>query len=80
MPTCLKSKTNILSGSMAAKGTETYKQLDTRIDTLLQNYKVQATKIISDGDGGGGSYGGGADNGPTIPQQKQRERNHRHEY
>ena len=37
---------NTLSGSKAVKGTETYEQFDTRIDTLLQNYKVQATKII----------------------------------
>ena len=37
---------NILSRSKASKGTETYYQLETRINTLLQNYKVQATKII----------------------------------
>ena len=37
---------NPLSGSKAVKGTETYEQFETRIDTLLQNYKVQATKII----------------------------------
>ena len=35
-----------LSRSKYVKGTETYKQLDTRMDTLLQNYKVQTTKII----------------------------------
>ena len=37
---------NPLSGSKAVKGTDTYKHFETRIDTLLQNYKVQATKII----------------------------------
>ena len=46
IPTCLKSTKNHLSGLRAVKGTETYKQLETRMDTLLQNYKVQATKII----------------------------------
>ena len=35
-----------LSGSRAVKATETYKQLETRMDTLLHHYKVQATKII----------------------------------
>ena len=39
---------NILSRSKASKGTETYYQLETRINTLLQNYKVQAIKIILD--------------------------------
>ena len=37
---------NPLSRSKAFKGMETYKQLETRMDTLLQNDKVQATKII----------------------------------
>ena len=37
---------NALSGSKAVKATETYGRLETRMDTLLQNYKVQATKII----------------------------------
>ena len=46
MPTCLKSMNNPLSGSKAVKGMETYNQLETRMDTLLQNYKVQTTKII----------------------------------
>ena len=37
---------NHLSGSKAIKGTEMYKHLDTSMDTLLQNYKVQATEIV----------------------------------
>ena len=37
---------NPLSGSKAVKGTEIYKQLETRMDTLPHNYKVQATNII----------------------------------
>ena len=46
IPTCLKSMKNHLSGSKAIKGTEMYKNLDTSMYTLLQNYKVQATEII----------------------------------
>ena len=46
IPTCLKSMKNPLSGLEAVKGTETYKQFETRMDTLLQNYKVEGTKII----------------------------------
>ena len=46
MPTCLKSMNNPLSGSKTVKGMETYYQLETRMDTLLHNYKVQTTKII----------------------------------
>ena len=46
IPTWLKSMNNPLSRSRAAKGTVMYKQIDTRMDTLLHNYKVQATKII----------------------------------
>ena len=46
IPTYLKSMKNHLSGSKAVKGTEMYKQLETRMDTLLQNYKVQATEIV----------------------------------
>ena len=30
----------------AVKGTETYEQFETRMDNLLQNYKVEGTKII----------------------------------
>ena len=30
----------------AVKVTETYEQFETRMDTLLQNYKVEGTKII----------------------------------
>ena len=37
---------NPLSRSKAVKGMETYKQIETKMDTLTQNYKVQATKII----------------------------------
>ena len=37
---------NPLSKSKAVKAMEKYKQIDTRMDTLIQNYKVQATKII----------------------------------
>ena len=44
--TCLKSTKNHLSRSKAVKGTETYKQFETRMDTLLQIYKFKATKII----------------------------------
>ena len=46
IPTCLKSMNNPLNGSKAVKGMVTYEQIKTRMDTLLQNYKVQATKII----------------------------------
>ena len=44
--TCLNIMKKPLSGSKAVKGTETYEQLETRMDTLLQNYKIQLTKII----------------------------------
>ena len=37
---------NPLIGSKAVKGTETYKQIETSMDTLPHNYKVQATNII----------------------------------
>ena len=37
---------NLLSISKAVKGTETYEQLETRMDTLLQNYYIQLTKNI----------------------------------
>ena len=46
IPTCLKSMKNPLSGLKAVKGTETYEQFETRMDNLLQNYKVEGTKII----------------------------------
>ena len=46
IPTCLKSMKNPLISSEAVKTTETYEQLETWMDTLLQNYKVQLTKII----------------------------------
>ena len=46
IPTCLKSMRNPLSRSKAVKGMKTYKHFETRMDTLLQHYKVQATKII----------------------------------
>ena len=46
IPTCQKRMNNPLSGSRAVKGMEEYKHLDTRIDTLPHNYKVQATNII----------------------------------
>ena len=46
IPTFLKSMKNTLSGLKAVKGMDKYEQLETGMDTLLQNYKVQATKII----------------------------------
>ena len=46
IPTCLKSMRNLLSGSRSVKVTEAYKHLDTRMDTLLQSYKVQPTNIF----------------------------------
>ena len=46
IPTFLKSMKNPLSGSNAVKGTETYEQLETWMDTLLNNYKVHLKKII----------------------------------
>ena len=46
IPTFPKTTKNPLSESRAVKGTEMYGQLETRMYTLLQNYKFQATTII----------------------------------
>ena len=56
IPTFLKSMKNPLSGLKAVKGMDKYEQLETGMDTLLQNYKVQATKINLEGTKLEGEY------------------------
>ena len=46
IPVCLRTMKNPLSGSKAVLGTEQYERLTTKADDLLQNYRVEMTKVM----------------------------------